>query len=152
MRQQLHSGMTVLELMITLALLGVLAAVAYPAYNGYAERARTNRAIGDVSRISVEIYRWRTNTGSASFPATLAAAGIAVGDDPWGNPYTYLRIEGASIGDVRKDKNLTPVNSDFDFYSNGPDGATAKPFNAQDARDDIVRANNGAFIGLAEEY
>jgi hypothetical protein len=29
---------------------------------------------------------------------------------------------------------------------------TAKPLTAQASRDDVVRANNGAFIGLAQNY
>lgn len=147
-----HYGFTVMELMAVIALLGLLAAMAIPAFNGYTERARINRAIGDISRISVEIYRWRTNTSSASFPMTLAAAGITAGNDPWGNAYTYLRIEGSTVGDRRKDRNLNPVNTDFDLYSNGPDGDTQKQFNAAKARDDVVRASNGAFIGIAEDY
>jgi general secretion pathway protein G len=150
--RRLPRGFTVLELMATIALLGLLAATAIPAFNGYAERARVNRAIGDISRISIELYRWRTNLNTGSFPATLAAAGITPGPDPWGNAYTYLRIEGSTVAQRRKDKNLNPVNTDFDLYSSGPDGASVKQFNGGQARDDIVRASNGAFIGLAEDY
>jgi general secretion pathway protein G len=73
--------------------------------------------------------------------------------DPWGNPYQYLRIdESTSKGEKRKDKFLNPVNSDYDLYSMGKDGATALPFTSARGRDDIVRANNGQFLGLAEEY
>ena len=150
--RRLQNGFTVLELMATIALLGLLAAMAIPAFNGYTERARINRAIGDVSRISVELYRWRTNSNGASFPVNLAAAGITPGTDPWGNAYTYLRIEGSTVGERRKDRDLNPVNTDFDLYSNGPDGASNKQFNGGAARDDIVRASNGAFIGIAEDY
>jgi len=146
-----NSGFNILELMSTLALLGVLSAVAIPAFSGYAERARINRAIGDISRLSVEIYRWRTNSGDASFPADLAAAGIGA-TDPWGNAYSYLRIEGSNVGQRRKDRNLNPVNTDFDLYSSGPDERTVTQFNGGPARDDIVRASNGSFIGIAEDY
>ncbi|MEJ2180091.1 MAG: hypothetical protein P8Y28_06530 [Gammaproteobacteria bacterium] len=55
-------------------------------------------------------------------------------------------------GSVRKDKNLTPVNSDYDLYSAGKDGLTRLPFTAQQSQDDIVRCNNGSFIGLALDY
>jgi general secretion pathway protein G len=149
---RLHGGFNVLELMATLALLGLLSTMAIPAFNGYTEQARINRAIGEISRVSLEIYRWRANLGDGAFPASLEAAGIGIGSDPWGNPYTYTRVQGTAVADLRKDKNLNPVNTDFDLYSIGPDGVTARPFNAGPARDDIVRANNGAFIGVAEEY
>ena len=49
-------------------------------------------------------------------------------------------------------QNLNPVNSDFDLYSNGPDGVTQRNFGSGEGRDDIVRANNGGFIGVAEDY
>ena len=53
---------------------------------------------------------------------------------------------------MRKDKNLVPVNDDYDLYSMGKNGTTSMPFNSARGRDDIVRANNGRFIGLAEDY
>ena len=73
--------------------------------------------------------------------------------DPWGNAYVYLSFEGLrGLGRMRKDKNLVPVNSDFDLYSMGPDGRTALPFTAAASRDDIVRANDGGYVGKAENY
>ena len=56
------------------------------------------------------------------------------------------------MGGFRKDGNLNPLNTDFDLYSRGQDGDTAGPLSAQSSRDDIVRANNGAFVGLGEDY
>ncbi|MDH4073829.1 MAG: prepilin-type cleavage/methylation domain-containing protein, partial [Gammaproteobacteria bacterium] len=52
----------------------------------------------------------------------------------------------------RKDGSLNPLNTDFDLYSAGADGESAGPLSATKSRDDIVRANNGAFIGLGENY
>ena len=74
--------------------------------------------------------------------------------DPWDNPYTYMNIASAVAGfdDIRKDKNLNPLNSDFDLYSVGRDGESAVPLSAEKSHDDIVRINNGAFIGLAKDY
>ena len=73
--------------------------------------------------------------------------------DPWGNTYLYLLFdENTKVGEMRKDKNLVPVNDDYDLYSMGKNGITAKPFNSGPGRDDTVRANNGRFIGLAEDY
>jgi general secretion pathway protein G len=145
------SGYSLLELVITIALLCVLGGMAIPALNGYANRARTNRAIADIGRVSIDVYRWRLNMGG-QFPDTLGEAGIVMGNDPWGQPFTYANVATTPQKDLRKDRNLNPVNSDFDLYSNGPDGETARTFSAKKARDDIVRANNGAFIGLAEDY
>jgi general secretion pathway protein G len=65
-----------------------------------------------------------------------------------------LQIEGnvKAKGQERKDKNLVPINSDFDLYSMGVDGKTTAPLTAKDSQDDVVRANNGGYYGLASNY
>jgi general secretion pathway protein G len=145
-RQQ---GVTLLELMVVAAAVVVLGALAIPAYTGYVERARTSRAIGDIGTITLQLYRWQLST--RTFPSTLAEAGIAL-TDPWGRAYEYMPVEGTPQNQLRKDHNLHPINTDFDLYSVGPDGATRKPLTAQASRDDIIRANNGRYIGVAEKY
>lgn len=50
------------------------------------------------------------------------------------------------------DRSLHPLNSDFDLYSMGKDGNTAKPITAKISQDDIIRANDGGFVGLARRY
>jgi general secretion pathway protein G len=75
--------------------------------------------------------------------------------DPWGNPYQYLSFEtvkGNDKGKFRKDRNLVPINSDYDLYSMGPDGKSSGPLTAAASRDDIIRAGNGSFVGIAEDY
>lgn len=61
-------------------------------------------------------------------------------------------MENASVGKKRKDKSLHPLNTDYDLYSMGPDGRSVSPLTAKASRDDIIRANNGGFIGVAEDY
>ncbi len=55
-------------------------------------------------------------------------------------------------GDVRKDRRLVPLNRDFDLYSQGKDGRSQGPLTAQVSLDDVIRANNGGFIGLGRNY
>ena len=142
-------GVTLLELMVVAAAVVMLSMFAIPAFNTYVERSRTSRAIGDIGSISLQLYRWQLNT--QSFPATLADAGI-VATDPWGRAYAYTRVEGTPQNQLRKDHNLHPINTDFDLYSLGPDGNSQKPLTAAPSRDDIIRANNGAYIGVAANY
>jgi general secretion pathway protein G len=141
--------MTLLELVVALTAAMILASIAVPAYNGYVNRARVARAIGDIGTIGVQLYRWQSNT--RHFPVTLAEAGLEA-NDPWGRPYEYVRVEGAKPAALRKDHNLHPINTDFDLYSRGPDGDTSSPLTAKQSQDDIIRANDGGFIGLAANY
>ncbi len=58
----------------------------------------------------------------------------------------------ASRGRPRKDRFLHPINSDYDLYSMGKDGESVEPLTAQKSHDDIIRANDGSFVGLAVEF
>lgn len=87
------------------------------------------------------------------FPDSLDEIYDPVPLDPWGNPFQYINHDtGNGNGKLRKDKNLVPINSDYDLYSMGPDGKTASPLTASISHDDIVRGRNGAFVGLALDY
>lgn len=142
-------GMTLLELLITVALVGLLLAIALPSYQAYLERGRIAVAKKDILELSMSLERYMTFRNA--YPASLAD----LPDhrlDPWGNPYRYLSMDAATVGQKRKDKSLHPLNSDFDLYSMGPDGRSQTPLTAKASRDDIIRANNGGFVGVAEDY
>jgi general secretion pathway protein G len=145
-----QSGVTIIELIIAMALVAMLASITIPAFSGYVARARDNRAIGDIGRISVELYRWRTANGGI-FPDDLADTNIDAPLDPWGNEYQYVNAETAGAGALRTNADGNEANTDFDLFSNGADGASSTSLTADDAADDIVRTNNGAFIGKASD-
>lgn len=146
----LQSGFTLIELLLVMVIIGALAALAVPNYRSVLERARVTRAIGDLRSIGQSLTEYQFENGS--FPPNLAAVSMGGLLDPWGNPYQYLPVEGTSRGQLRKDRFLVPVNTDFDLYSMGPDGRSQPPFTASQSRDDIVRANDGGFVGLAEDF
>ena len=147
------NGMGLLDLMVALVVFSLFAALAVPAYTGMVNRGRVAGAISDVGSIAVEIERFAVSNNDR-LPMTLNELPIEIPQDPWGNDYQYLNIRAAGPGKgaFRKDGNLNRLNTDFDLYSMGEDGASAGPLSAKKSRDDIVRANNGAFIGLGEDY
>lgn len=146
-------GFGLLELVVTLVIAALLVSLAIPSYEMYTKRAKVTGAIGDIAELSlaIESFRLRNND---RVPMTLAELGVPESLDPWGRPYEFLNIRaaGSGKGKLRKDGKLNPLNTDFDLYSMGRDGRSASPLSAQHSRDDIVRANNGAFIGLGEDY
>lgn len=135
--------------MLALAALGVLLAIALPSYRAYVLKAERYQTIVDMTLISSMVKAYEQDNGT--LPDSLADIGWTK-PDKWGNPYYYLKMEGASIGQKRKDRSLHPLNSDYDLYSAGPDGKTTTPLTAKISQDDIIRANDGAFIGVAEDY
>jgi general secretion pathway protein G len=145
------SGLTVVELVVALLIVGVMAAIAGPAYQNYRDRMRIDQAKQDIMAMSAVIANFYQD--AHAYPDSLADAGLGGMRDPWGNPYGYLNLGDRNArGHARKDHSLVPINTDFDLYSMGPDGRSAPPLTAQYSRDDIVRANNGAFIGVAADY
>jgi general secretion pathway protein G len=143
---------TLLELLLAVAILGVIAAASVPAYEKYRDRVDVARAKADIRTIEQILERYRSANNS-SLPDTLAQAGAGSMKDPWGNPYQYLNIETAQgKGAVRKDHKLVPINSDYDLYSKGKDGDSKPPLTAKASQDDVIRANDGRFVGLASDY
>jgi len=146
-------GFGLMELMITLVILSLLMSLAVPAYDRFIQTAKVAGAIGDIGKISIEIGKFQLRNNNA-LPATLDELPIEIPLDPWGIPYSYLNIAtaGPGVGNFRKDMNLNPLNTDFDLYSSGKDQDSKGPLSAKASRDDIIRANDGAFIGLGEDY
>ena len=148
-------GFTLLEIVVVIAIVCTLSAIALPNYIRYKDEARTVVAITDIKMIEKQIalFVLENNGQLPDSLNDLPALGIV--NDPWAHPYRYLRINGgppAVKGLSRKDHFLVPVNDDYDLYSMGADGKTKAPFTAPISQDDIVRANDGGYVGLVSNY
>lgn len=144
-----RAGFTLIELMIAIAIIAVLLAIAVPSYSSYRNRVLVAQAKSDIIGLGVDIARYVSD--NRLLPDSLADIGKAAMLDPWKHPYVYVNLSDPKAK-PRKDKNLHPLNSDYDLCSMGPDGDTKVPLTAQASRDDILRANDGRFVGLASDY
>ena len=144
------AGFTLIEVLLALVILGVLGAIALPSYKQYRDRAMIAQAVNDIAAMNVQLRNYIAENHVAA--PDLSAIGAAGKLDPWGNAYVYVDLAVAGVGGARKDKNLVPINTDFDLYSKGKDGASALPITAATSRDDVILADDGKFIGLASEY
>jgi len=143
-------GFTIIELMLALLILGVLISVAIPAYQSYEERVDNNKAIQDILALQLVIDDYILTNNAP--PSSLVDIGMDNLKDPWGNPYEYLNYSTNPPGDRRKDKNLNPLNSNYDLYSKGVDGDSNKQIITKKSQDDIIRGRDGAFIGYAKDF
>lgn len=142
-------GFTLVELLASIVVVGILAAFGIRKYGENQERIRVGRAIMELQAIQMQLATMDP------LPNSLAEIGRGTATDPWGNLYVYFRFTEFNNGvpkGARRDKNLRPINTDFDLYSVGKDGATSANLMASKSRDDIVVANDGKYVGLAERY
>jgi general secretion pathway protein G len=136
---------------VVCALIGTVSSLGAAGYLSALKTARITRAIGDLRTIDTEVrlFHLRSNR----YPVTLAEAMFPVPIDPWHRPYVYTDLsQKGSRGRARKDGRLNPINSDFDVYSVGEDGQSATPLTTPASKDDVIRARDGAFLGLASDF
>ena len=155
-----HTGFTLIEVMIVIAIMGILTSIGVPNYIKYREKARIEVAITEMRFLEKEILNFRAEFGE--LPDDLSEISIGRVLDPWGRPYEYLKTQGVcdekdkddkeKKDEIRKDHSQHPLNCDFDLYSVGKDGRSNAPLTAKMSQDDIVRANNGGFVGLVSNY
>lgn len=145
------TAFSLVETLVACALVSTLASIGVGVYVSALERARVTRAVGDLRAMDVDIRAYHVS--HQRNPATLADVRRPLPIDPWGNPYIYTDLsDRANRGRARKDGRLNPINSDFDLYSYGKDGRSTTPLTAPMSKDDVIRARDGAFLGLASDF
>lgn len=147
----LQRGFTLVEMVIVLAIAALVLWIVIPAAQAFLDRSRVAQAVVDIGEMSSKIRQQMKSRGV--LPDSLEDAGFTGRVDPWGRPYQYVNLaDSKGNGQARKDKSFNPLNSDFDLYCIGADGQTSAQITNALARDDIIRARDGAFIGLASDF
>jgi type IV pilus assembly protein PilA len=89
----IQKGFTLIELMIVVAIIGILAAIAIPAYQDYTIRSQVTEGLNLASSVKAAVAESFADKGV--WPADLTALGIT--NEPSGKYVQYIRVEDGTI-------------------------------------------------------
>ena len=96
--KKMQQGFTLIELMIVIAILGILMAIAIPAYQDYTVRAKVSEGLNVAGAAKLAVAEtYQTNGG---WPTNNASAGLPSAASIKGNNVTSVNVEANGVIDI----------------------------------------------------
>lgn len=91
----IQKGFTLIELMIVIAILGILMAIAIPAYQDYTTRAKVSEGMNLAGAAKLAVAEFRSSTGR--WPTDNTSAGLPAAVSIKGNDVTSVTVATSTI-------------------------------------------------------
>ncbi|ENV9271030.1 pilin, partial [Neisseria gonorrhoeae] len=137
----LQKGFTLIELMIVIAIVGILAAVALPAYQDYTARAQVSEAILLAEGQKSAVTEYYLNNGE--WPKNNASAGVASSSSIKGKYVKEVKVENGVVTATMASSNVNKEiqGKKLSLWAKREDGSV-KWFCGQPVTRDNVAADN----------
>jgi type IV pilus assembly protein PilA len=97
MLKQIQKGFTLIELMIVVAIIGILAAIAIPAYQDYTIRSQVTEGLNLGGAVKVAVAEFFANTGAWPVDLTTATTGLGFTAKPSGKYVSQVDVATGTI-------------------------------------------------------
>ena len=95
MKRTMQKGFTLIELMIVVAIIGILAAIALPAYQDYTKRTHVSEGLTLAGGAKASVTEYYSSQGN--FPSNNSSAGLAAATDIKGNAVKSVEVANGKI-------------------------------------------------------
>ena len=157
---KVQQGFTLIELMIVVAIIGILAAIAIPAYQDYTIRAQVSEGLNLMGACKAAVTEFYQDQGA--FPGDNATAGLEAAANISGKYVTQVAVSGAGLcastygGDANVGRPVDPAAVSLDEWSDHvyirekrPSIAVLRCIGAGQWTGFIAYLIQAAFLGLA---
>lgn len=95
----LQKGFTLIELMIVVAIIGILAAIAVPAYQDYTIKSRVSEgsSLAAPAKTAIDVFFAEGNTSLTSFPKSNASLGLSSAGSYKGKYVSAVQVSARGV-------------------------------------------------------